>query len=144
MTINTKPDLSLLYLVTTLLLLAHQIDSAYWQEWRLFGIPGGIQVFLGANIVIIAPFLYGLLRMQTTPRLGAQLGLALATVGLGAFVIHVWFLSQGRPEFRNVASIVVLSGALVASVCLGWRCVSFLRETSQVLKPENVDPTRAG
>lgn len=144
MTISTKPHLSLLYLLTTLLLLVHQIDSAYWQEWRLFEIPGGIQVFLGANIVIIAPFLYGLLRIQTTPRLGAQLGLALATVGLGAFVIHAWFLSQGQPEFRNVTSIAVLSGALITSTCLGWRCVSFLRESSQELIQEAVHQTRAG
>lgn len=144
MTISSRPTLSLLYLLTTLLLLVHQIDSAYWQEWRLFGIPGGIQVFLGANIVIIAPFLYGLLRIQTAPRLGAQFGLALATIGLGAFVIHAWFLLQAHPEFRNVASVAVLSGALITSVYLGWRCVSFLRGSSQEPIQETVDQNRAG
>jgi hypothetical protein len=81
MTNTTRPSLNLLYLATTLLLLVQQIDSAHWHEWRLFGIPGGIQVFLGADIVIIAPFLYGLLRLQKTPRLGAQLGLALEEPG---------------------------------------------------------------
>jgi hypothetical protein len=35
-----------LYMINCGLLFAHEIDSAFWQEWVLFGIPGGIQVFV--------------------------------------------------------------------------------------------------
>jgi hypothetical protein len=34
------------YLTNATLLCVHEIDSAYWHEWSLFGIPGGIQLFL--------------------------------------------------------------------------------------------------
>ena len=32
-----------LYLANTALLIAHEIDSAYWKEWELFHLPGGIR-----------------------------------------------------------------------------------------------------
>lgn len=35
-----------LYLLNFALLFTHEIDSAYWKEWDLFGIPGGIKSFL--------------------------------------------------------------------------------------------------
>lgn len=40
------PDLLLwLYLTNAVLLINHEIDSAYWKEWDLFRFPGGLRVF---------------------------------------------------------------------------------------------------
>ena len=33
------------YFVTMLALILHQIDAAYWQEWEMFFLPGGVQGF---------------------------------------------------------------------------------------------------
>ena len=35
-----------LYLTNAVLLINHEIDSAYWKEWELFRLPGGIAGFL--------------------------------------------------------------------------------------------------
>ena len=35
--------LDALYLVNASLLVTHEIDSAYWNEWELLHLPGGIQ-----------------------------------------------------------------------------------------------------
>jgi len=35
------------------LLILHQIDAAYWKEWEMFYVSGGIQVFLVFNLVIL-------------------------------------------------------------------------------------------
>jgi hypothetical protein len=35
-----------LYLVNAVLLINHEIDSAYWKEWELFKLPGSISGFL--------------------------------------------------------------------------------------------------
>ena len=121
-----------LYLLTTLLLLIHQIDSAYWHEWRLFGLPGGIEVFLGANLLLIAPFLVGLLRVQTAPLVGARFGIALSSVGVGAFTIHAGFWFTGHPEFRTFASVALLTASLVTSIGLGWLSVRVLRNPTRV------------
>jgi hypothetical protein len=116
-----------LYLVTITLLIAHQIDSAYWQEWNLFGMSGEIQSFVLSNVPLVFVFVYGLIRLVKAPRVGARFGLALAVVGTAAFFIHAWFLLQGRPEFRVPASIAVLAVALATSIGLGWQSIKTLR-----------------
>src|SRR5687767_10445014 len=30
----------------------HQVDAAYWREWEMFELPGGIQLFNALNVVI--------------------------------------------------------------------------------------------
>lgn len=97
----------------------HEIDSAYWHEWQLFGIPGGIQVFLVVNFALLVPFLYGLVRLARDLRAGAAYGIALSLAGLGAFAIHATFLIQGHPEFRLPASLATLGLALCTSLALG-------------------------
>ncbi len=115
-----------LYLSTVTLLIAHQIDSGYWQEWNLFGLSGGIQSFVLSNVPLVLVFLYGLIRLVKAPQVGARFGLALALVGTAAFFIHAWFLIQGRPEFRVPASVAVLSVGFVTSIGLGWQSIKTL------------------
>ncbi len=129
MTNKAGGRLEVLYVVTLALLATHEIDSAYWHEWTLFGLPGGIQAFLVANLALLLPCLYGLVRIVRSPRAGAPFGLALAIAGVAAFGIHVWFLRQGRPEFRSPASVGVLMFTLLASIGLGWLSARALGET---------------
>ena len=35
-----------LYIVNLTLLILHEMDSAYWKEWQLFHLPGGVGGFL--------------------------------------------------------------------------------------------------
>ena len=118
------------YVWTLGLLATHQVDSGYWREWELFGMPGGIQVFVLANIALTMPFLYGALQVVRRPRLGARFGLALAVVGVAAFCIHSWFLLQGDPKFRLPASVGILVAALLTSLLLGWASLAILRGRS--------------
>jgi hypothetical protein len=115
-----------LYVWTATLLLAHQIDSAYWHEWRLFGVPGGVQTFVLINVPLVLVFLYGLVQLVRFPRVGARFALALAAVGVAAFILHAWFLWQGHPEFRTPASLGILAGAFVLSIELGRRSAKML------------------
>ncbi|MFA9496698.1 MAG: DUF6713 family protein, partial [Candidatus Bathyarchaeota archaeon] len=57
---NMYKLLTLIYLINATLLIVHEIDSAYWEEWKLFGLPGGLQGFLLIHIPLIALILYGL------------------------------------------------------------------------------------
>ncbi len=57
------PDLLLwLYLTNAVLLINHEIDSAYWKEWELFRLPGGIAGFLLLHFPLLFIVLYGLVR----------------------------------------------------------------------------------
>ena len=107
--------LELLYVVNASLLATHEIDSAYWHEWAMFGLPGGIQLFLALNLALLFAVFLGLreLVLHTWWGLWASLGLAVA--GLAAFVIHATFLLWGWPEFRLPASLAILVLILVVS-----------------------------
>ncbi len=115
------------YVGTMTLLVAHQIDAAYWHEWTLFGIPGGIQVFVLLNVPLLFVFLYGLSQLSRAPRVGARFGVALAAVGVTTFVLHMWFIWVGRQEFRTVTSMAVLGGAFLLALELGRRSALALR-----------------
>jgi hypothetical protein len=63
------------YLTNAVLLILHEIDSAYWKEWELFRLPGGITAFLLVHIPILLLVLYGL--VLVSQRTFAGLGLSL-------------------------------------------------------------------
>lgn len=107
-----------LYVATLALLVAHEIDSAYWHEWDLFGLAGGIQGFVVANLVLAVPFLYGLAWVVREPRIGAGFGVAPAVAGLAALVIHTCVLLAGRPEFRLPTSVAILGAMAATSLAL--------------------------
>ena len=48
-----------LYSANAVLLVVHEIDSAYWHEWSLLGLPGGIQFFLVLHLPLLAIVLWG-------------------------------------------------------------------------------------
>ncbi len=58
-TMVAKSMLSCLYLGDATILMTNQIDVAYWHEWDLFGMPGGIQLNLLLNIPLVMLILYG-------------------------------------------------------------------------------------
>lgn len=116
-----------LYISALAVLSVHEVDSAYWHEWELFRLPGGIDFFLAASLVLMLPFLYGLLLLARDPRKGAPYGLVLAAAGVFAFVAHGIFLVQGRPEFRSLTSIGFLVAAFALSFPLGWRSYRLMR-----------------
>jgi len=118
----------LLYLLNASLLLTHEIDSAYWQEWNLFGLPGGIQFFLVLNFLLVAVAFYGFSEVIKGTRAGAICSLILAAAGLFAFSIHTYFLLTGHPEFRLPASLIILAATLLVSVAQAILVISVLRK----------------
>jgi|WetSurMetagenome_2_1015567.scaffolds.fasta_scaffold140229_1 hypothetical protein len=112
---NEKPA-TRLYLLNFALLMAHEIDSAYWKEWDLFGIPGGIQVFVILNFILILAGLDGLRRLMRSHPSGQTFAYILAGAGIFAFAIHVAFIIAGHPEFQNPVSALLLGAILVVSV----------------------------
>jgi len=107
-----------LYLITASLLIVHEIDSAYWQEWKLFKLPGGLGTFLVLHIPLVALILWGQLMVYTATWSGRVLALLLACCGLFAFVFHSIHLRRGKQEFRHPVSKLVLWLLLFSSTPL--------------------------
>lgn len=118
MTRPTGRRLEALYVVTLTLLAAHEIDSAYWHEWALFGLPGGIALFVLLHLAVLPPFLFGLARLARDPRAGVPFALVLSAAGIAAFAIHAAFLLRGHAAFRTPVSVAVLVATLLSSAAL--------------------------
>lgn len=108
-----------LYFIDAVLLIVHEIDSAYWQEWKLFCLPGGIGLFVLLHIPLVGAVLWGLLEVYDRTAAGLVFAFALAGVGIFAFCIHMFFIGKGHPEFKTPVSVGVLAATLLVSIGLG-------------------------
>jgi len=111
-----KNYITKLYQINFALLITHEIDSAFWHEWNLFGIPGGIQIFLILNLILIIIFIIGMEKVIKQERNAKIFSYLLAVCGIFAFTIHTVFIFLGNPEFRSPVSIIVLVLIFVVSV----------------------------
>jgi hypothetical protein len=103
------------YLVNAILLILHEMDSAYWKEWDLFGLPGSIGTFLTIHVPLYAALFLGLVFLALGAAAGPWISLVAALGGGCAFGIHTMFLRRGRPEFSTRPSRVILYALLVGS-----------------------------
>ena len=105
-----------LYLFNSVLLINHEIDSAYWKEWELFKLPGGITGFLLIHFPLLLFVLYGLILVSRQTFSGMIFSLILCFGGIFAFSIHIYFLKNGRKEFDKPISKFILTATLIVSI----------------------------
>jgi Family of unknown function (DUF6713) len=116
-----------LYLTNTVLMIVHEMDSVYWKEWDLFGLPGGVTGFLMIHLPLLFLVLYGLvLVFQRTPA-GLIVSLIISLAGLLGFGIHTYFIRKGRPEFTTPVSQFILWAMLIVSLAQAVVTIYLLR-----------------
>ena len=104
-----------IYLLNLSLLITHEIDSAFWKEWELFGLPGGIQLFLILNFVLVIVFIYGLPYVVRQQPQGNIFSWLLIAAGFIAVVLHGFFLVSGYQQFNEPVSLAVLAAIWMVS-----------------------------
>lgn len=117
-----------LYLFNFALLFTHEIDSAFWREWELFGVPGGIQSFLLLNFLLLLLALYGFKQLLGGAKSGHGFSLLLAGAGVFAFSVHSCFILRGHKEFTLPASSILLMFILITSLLQGIFAIKVLLE----------------
>lgn len=130
-----------LYLLNAALLLSHEIDSAFWREWELFGIPGGIQGFVIVNFLLLLVVLFGFKQLLQGARNGYVFSLLLAASGVFAFSIHSYFILTGHPEFTLPVSLAVLVLTLIISLPQGFLALKELlakRMVAAISTPDKI------
>lgn len=105
-----------LYLANSVLLINHEIDSAYWQEWKLFRLRGGITGFLVVHFPLLLVILWGLVLLSRHSPWGLVFSLILCFGGVFAFTIHAYFLRKGAAEFNKPISKFILMAILIVSL----------------------------
>jgi hypothetical protein len=115
-----------LYLINSILLINHEIDSAYWKEWELFKLPGGISGFLIIHFPILFFILYGLVLVHKGSTAGLIFSLVLSGGGLFAFGIHSYFIKIGHRQFSTAISRLILTATLITSILQGGLTIYLL------------------
>lgn len=120
-----------LFLVNATVLLTHQIDAAYWHEWRLFSLPGGIGLFLILNLPIVFAVLYGAYALGAERKSGTSLSWVLVAGGLFAVGFHLFHILRGDEAFNVFVSLGLLFLTFVFSLIQGLSLLA-LRHQRQV------------
>jgi hypothetical protein len=104
------------YILNATLLIVHEIESAYREEWKLFKLPGGINFFLLLHLPLVILILFGLIQLQQQTQAGFILSFVLAFAGIFAFTIHTFFITRGDRGFKTPLSLAILIATLVISI----------------------------
>ena len=115
-----------LYLINSILLINHEIDSAYWKEWELFKLPGGVNGFLIIHFPLLFFVLYGLVQVNEGTFAGLIFSLVLSGGGLFAFGIHSFYIKKGHRQFSTPISRLILTATLITSILQGGLSVYLL------------------
>lgn len=109
--------LAWIYLFNSVLLINHEIDSAYWKEWKLFKLDKlGEKGFLLLHFPLLFTVLYGLILVDRGNTVGFLISIFIAGTGIFAFFIHFYFLRKGRHEFDNWLSKLILILTIPVSI----------------------------
>jgi len=108
------------YLLTLSLLIFHQIDAAYWKEWEMFYLPGGIQVFLVFNIVVIPILLVGYKNLVVRTTAARIYSYLCGGLGILTFLVHLVFLYLEAQQFHLPLSIIIIALCLAFGI---WQIV---------------------
>src|SRR5512133_1501827 len=107
-----------LYPLTAALLIVHEIDSAYWREWELLGLPGGVEAFLLIHLPLALLVLWGQAEVAARSRAGFWMSVAVGAAGILTAAIHFAFLLRGAVEFRTPGSLAVIGASALAGLAL--------------------------
>jgi hypothetical protein len=99
-----------LYIATFTLIVVHQIDAAYWHEWEMFQLAGGIQVFNIFNLMLIPILLLGFYRVALNQHNGYPYSIFVSILGILVFVIHAGFFIFGFEQFKLPLSVAIIAG----------------------------------
>jgi len=108
--------LAWLYLINSVLLINHEIDSAYWKEWELFKIPGKISGFLLFHFPILFVIFLGFALVLQYNFYGFIISILVSLGGIFTFSIHTYFISKGKTEFQTPISLFILISTLIVSI----------------------------
>lgn len=108
--------LNAIIVLNVALLVTHQIDAAYWREWEMFRIPGGIQVFVVVNAVLFTVILGCLGRVFRREPAGYGCSVFIGVLSALVLPIHAAFAFAGFEQFAMPVSIAVIAGSFLTAV----------------------------
>ena len=98
------------------LVLTHQVDAAFWREWEMFGLPGGIQLFNAINVGIFLAVLSCFVAVIQRRPSGFRCSLVIALLCASVLPIHAAFALSGFTQFHLPFSVFLIVATFAASI----------------------------
>lgn len=130
MTIHLIDKLSLSCLTV---LICHQVDAAYWHEWEMFSMPGGIQLFNAINLAAFTTLLWGFVKVVQRRPSGYIWAWVIASITSLIFFFHLGFALFGFRQFNLPLSIALIVASLPLSL---WLAILTLRNRDLFFIPK--------
>lgn len=99
---------SAVYILNFMLLLIHEIESAYEKEWEILKLPGGITGFMIIHIPVIIFLLHGMIEISRNTGYGLICGVITGFFGLLPIVVHELIVKR-RDRFNRLFPALFLS-----------------------------------
>lgn len=106
---------TIFYILNAMLLLLHEIESAYEKEWEILKIPGEITVFLILHVPIILLLFYGLLEIEKQSPQGLRLGIIMGIAGVIPFLVHKIFVKR-KDHFNLLISNIIIYANIATGI----------------------------
>jgi len=106
-----------LYILNAMLLLLHEIESAYEKEWEILKLPGKIDGFLLLHVPILFIFFYGLYCIITYPQAQTVLSIIMGIAGCIPFFVHKVMVNR-KESFNRPISNIIIFGNILSGIAL--------------------------
>jgi hypothetical protein len=106
------------YLLNATLLILHEIESAYREEWKILKLPGGISGFLIMHVPVLGLVFWGLIEVVKGSTTGGMISVLIGTGGLAPFLVHKIFVR--RPGYFDgfLSNVLIYSNIVSGLICL--------------------------
>jgi len=108
--------IAIFYILNATLLLLHEIESAYENEWELLKLPVKITGFLVLHVPIIIMLFYGLLEIERQTAAGSIIGIISGIGGLIPFLVHKVVLRRKGHFDKPVSNVLIYSNIVAGAV----------------------------
>ena len=109
--------IQIIYVINAILLLLHEIESAYEKEWEILKLPGAITGFLIIHIPIIFLIFYGLLEVERKSDVGLIFCIIFGSCGIIPFIVHKIIVKKEN-HFNLIISNIIIYLNIVSGVSL--------------------------
>lgn len=100
------------YISNAILLILHEMESAYEKEWEILKIPGKITGFILAHIPILFILFYGLLEIDKQTLVGGWVGVITGFGGTIPFLVHKILVRRKEKFNLPISNILIYSNLL--------------------------------
>jgi len=97
----------MIYILNATVLLLHEIESAYENEWEILKLPVGITGFLLLHIPILLFIFYGLIEIDRLSTVGLVSGIILGLGGLIPFLVHKVIVRRDNHFNRFISNSLI-------------------------------------